>query len=821
MASYSLKEISDITEGTLYGTSNAVINHLITDSRVYFSPSDSIFISIKGDRHDGHQYIAELIEKKLLKYFLVEYIPDAFRNNEELNFIVVRNSLHALQKLAATHRSRFKNPVVGITGSNGKTITKEWLYELLHQDKRIVRSPKSFNSQIGVPLSVWLLEDTDDLGIFEAGISKNGEMAKLEQIIKPDIGIFTNISDPHQENFKSIDEKIGEKLILFKNSKKLIYCRDYQNIERKIKELKHKPALFSWSGNTTADLQITKISKSIHSCTITGIFKKEQIQIEIPFTDDASVENAIHCWLFMLVLGINQNFITERMRLLSPVAMRLEQKKGFGNCTIINDSYNSDFHSLSIALDFLNQQQQHPVKTLILSDILQSGKDEKVLYMEVANLIKNKKINKFIGIGTSLFKYSDLFIGASRFFKTTEEFLKSFPRQSFQNEAILIKGSRKFEFEKISSLLEQKTHRTILEINLNAMIANLNYFKRKLNPSTKIMAMVKALSYGSGSYEIANMLEFQKTDYLAVAFADEGVALRQAGIGLPIVVMNPEEGNYELMIDYHLEMEVYSFRELLLITNALKALRVSNFPVHLKLNTGMNRLGFDHDEIDELIHNLEKNESIKVMSIFSHMAASDEKEHDDFTRLQIRRFDEMSLKLISALGYPVLRHILNSSGIERFPSAQYDMVRLGIGLYGVGCDENKNALQSVSNLKSYISQIRKVPANETVGYSRNGKTDQEISVGIVPIGYADGYSRRMGNGVGRMYVNGAYAPVVGNICMDMCMINLTGLNVQEGDKVIIFGEKIPISEISEKMQTNPYEILTGISQRVKRVYFQE
>jgi alanine racemase len=501
--------------------------------------------------------------------------------------------------------------------------------------------------------------------------------------------------------------------------------------------------------------------------------------------------------------------------------MRLEQKKGFGNCTIINDSYNSDFHSLSIALDFLNQQQQHPVKTLILSDILQSGKDEKVLYMEVANLIKNKKINKFIGIGTSLFKYSDLFIGASRFFKTTEEFLKSFPRQSFQNEAILIKGSRKFEFEKISSLLEQKTHRTILEINLNAMIANLNYFKRKLNPSTKIMAMVKALSYGSGSYEIANMLEFQKTDYLAVAFADEGVALRQAGIGLPIVVMNPEEGNYELMIDYHLEMEVYSFRELLLITNALKALRVSNFPVHLKLNTGMNRLGFDHDEIDELIHNLEKNESIKVMSIFSHMAASDEKEHDDFTRLQIRRFDEMSLKLISALGYPVLRHILNSSGIERFPSAQYDMVRLGIGLYGVGCDENKNALQSVSNLKSYISQIRKVPANETVGYSRNGKTDQEISVGIVPIGYADGYSRRMGNGVGRMYVNGAYAPVVGNICMDMCMINLTGLNVQEGDKVIIFGEKIPISEISEKMQTNPYEILTGISQRVKRVYFQE
>ena len=687
---------------------------------------------------------------------------------------------------------------------------------------KVTRNPKSYNSQVGVPLSVWFLENEDDYGIFEAGISKPGEMQHLQTIIDPVIGIFTNIGTAHQENFTSLEEKIKEKLELFKNSKILIFCRDNPVLENTIR---HYPfhnniRLIDWSQKENAYLRVTGKQISGNYTQIEYQTASVRDKVRIPFSDDASIENALQVLTLLTLLEYPPKQIAGWLEKLSPVAMRLEQKKGINRCTLLNDSYNSDINSLTIALDFLKQQRQHSSRTVILSDIFQSGLGEKKLYKEVAALIKKYNINRFIGIGEAIKRNQQLFGEKTSFYDNTGQFLENIQSVNFNNESILIKGARIFEFEKITTILEEKSHQTVLEINLDALVHNLNFYRSLLKGKTRIMVMVKALSYGSGTYEIANELQHQGIDYLAVAYADEGIELRKAGITLPIMVMNPEEAGFEQMIHYNLEPEIYNISSLKSFAKILVHYPVISYPIHLKLDTGMHRLGFIETEIDPLIKFLLEYRQIEVATIFSHLAASDDPKQDQFTRGQIRKFEVLSEKIMETCNIKPLRHILNSSGIERFPEAHYDMVRLGIGLHGVS-SANPDKLQKVSTLKSIISQIKPVPAGDTIGYNRHGKFDHDIILGIIPIGYADGYDRKFGNGVGKMYINGHFAKTVGDICMDMCMVDLTGIPASEGDEVILFGKKNPIEELSREIGTIPYELLTDISSRVKRIYYRE
>ncbi len=820
MQGYSINEIANIVKGKLYGSANYLIQYLLIDSRTLFSPQESLFFAITGERHDGHNFIRELYQKGV-KNFIVNSLSNQQNEMPEANFILVQDTLNALQLLSAHHRKQFNLPIVGITGSNGKTIVKEWIYQLLALDKNIIRNPKSYNSQVGVPLSIWLLNDHANFGIFEAGISKENEMVLLQHIIRPTIGIFTNIGDAHQENFIDQKQKVREKLKLFTESEIIIYNKDYYLIDDLIQSDKRfENRIFTWSTKFPADLNIIAVKKEQTETLITGKIKSKVFTISIPFTDDASVENSIHCWALMLYLGYEQEVISERIATLNPVAMRLELKAGINNCTLINDYYNSDLDSIRIALDYLVRQTQHNKKTLILSDILQSGTPNQKLYHEVANMLAKKQVDKIIGIGPIISHQAKLFSMQKEFYASTEEFINKLSDLHFRDEAILLKGARTFEFEKISAKLQQKTHNTVLEINLNAIINNLNFFRSLLNPGTKVMAMVKAFSYGSGMYEIANVLQYQKVDYLAVAYTDEGNELRKAGISLPIMVMNPESHGFDQMFENNLEPEIYGFRILHSFLESLKKSGLTNFPIHIKIETGMKRLGFFAEELDELITVLTNNPHITVKSVFTHLAASDKFEHDAFTRLQFSRFYEASNKITKALKYPVMRHILNSSGVERFPEAQYDMVRLGIGLYGISSTKQEKLLH-VSTLKTIISQIKKIPAFETIGYGRLGQLKHDSVIAIIPVGYADGLSRRLSNGIGSVIVNGQPAKIIGNICMDMCMIDITEIPAKEGDEVIIFGKENTISQLAQQAGTIPYEILTGISQRVKRIYYHE
>lgn len=825
---YSISKIADVISGSISGNGNrnTIIKNLLIDSRKLSNADTSLFFAIKGERHDAHAFLNELYEKGI-RNFLVSSLPSNLNHFAGANIILVKDTLLAMQQLCAFHRQKFKIPVIGITGSNGKTIVKEWLFQLMREDKNMVRSPKSFNSQVGVPLSVWQISEEHNLGIFEAGISKPTEMRMLENIIQPTIGMITNIGQAHDENFETQKQKVSEKLKLFVNTEVLVYCKDYLLVHNEITNEKvfNELKVFTWSKKVRADLLIGRITKSASDTEIQGIYKNEFIRIVIPFTDEASIENAIHCWAMLLYLGYENAMIAARMCYLSPVAMRLELKEGINNCSIINDSYNSDLGSLAIALDFLNQQKQHPKKTLILSDILQSGRNEEVLYREVAELIHKKGMSRLIGIGEAISRQSVQFNIEKSFYKSTTDFIEQFNNSFFRDETILLKGARAFGFEAITKIIQQKAHETVLEINLNAIVHNLNFFRTKINGNTKIMAMVKAFSYGSGSFEIANILQFHRVDYLAVAYADEGIELRKAGITMPIMVMNPEEQSYDAMIQYDLEPEIYSFRVLNLFEETLKRSELNNalpIPIHIKLDTGMHRLGFDETEMNELIVRIKNNKRLTVQSVFSHLAASDEPEHDDFTRQQIKKFNTMSEKIKAHFNYPILKHILNSAGISGFPEAQFEMVRLGIGLYGIGATATEQSqLQNVSTLKTSISQIKNIPALETIGYSRKGFSTSDMQIATVPIGYADGLSRKLSNGKGKMMVKGKPAPIVGNVCMDMCMIDITDINVHENDEVIVFGDSNPITEVAKDIGTIAYEVLTSVSRRVKRVYYQE
>jgi Alr-MurF fusion protein len=806
---------------------NVIIDNLLFDSRKISHPETSLFIAIVTERRNGHRFIKQVYEAGVRCFFVCE--------NENYNLadawiFLVDNPLEAIQALVTWHRNQFAVPVIGITGSNGKTIVKEWLNQLLESDYNIVRSPKSYNSQIGVPLSVWQMNIENNLALFEAGISQAHEMDKLEKIIQPTIGIFTNIGDQHNEGFLNVRHKINEKLNLFKHAECLIYNKDYEELNDCIvlfaSKQKHKIKLITWSKKNEADLQVVEVKKEKVQTKMKGIYQNNEIEIIIPFIDDAYIEDSIHCWLIMLLLNINHDDIQTRMKKLTPIAMRLEMLKGINNCTLINDSYSSDISSLNIALDLLSQQNQHKKRTLILSDIFQSGKEIE-LYEEVADLLKQKKIQRFYGIGDMLMKYKNLFLEnkkmASSFFKSTDDLIDQLDVNSFNDESILIKGARKFEFEKVTAELQERIHQTVLEINLDALIHNYKIYQTLLKKDTKVMAMVKAFSYGSGSFEVANKLQFEGVDYLAVAYTDEGILLRKNGINLPMMVMNADEHSFDQIIEYKLEPEIYNFKTLHKIIEATKEQGCIDYPIHIKLDTGMHRLGFDDVDINELIAILQMSKTVKVVSVFSHLSGSEEAELDEFTKLQSAMFIQLSDLLKEKLGYTFLRHLCNSSGIVRHAALHFDMVRLGLGLYGIDSSKKlTKKLQVVSKMKTVISQIKVVPATETVGYNRKGVLNRETKIGTVCVGYADGISRRLGNGVGKMLLNKTLVPIVGNVCMDMCMLDITDAgDIQEGETVQIFGNEILVSQLAEWAGTIPYEILTGISQRVKRVYFEE
>jgi Alr-MurF fusion protein len=829
---YPIRDIADIVKGQWQQfRTNDAIEHLLLDSRRLIFPATSLFIALRGPRRDGRRFMEELYRRGV-RNFMVEGAHAAGDPVEvsataampDANIIVVPDTLEALQTLAAWRRRQFSIPVIGITGSNGKTTVKEWLNQLLVADYHIVRSPKSYNSQIGVPLSVWQLEPADELAIFEAGISRRGEMIRLEAIIRPTIGIFTNIGEAHSEGFDSLAEKAAEKLKLFEGADVLIYCNDQPETVRAVnawvKERTgvHVPQLFAWGHGPGAAVSIGPVT------------------FPIPFTDDASIENAMHSVAACLWLQIPVEKIATRIAMLAPIAMRLELKAGINHCSVINDSYSADLSSLAIALDFLSQQQQHARHTVILSDILESGRPPQELYAEVARALQQKKVDRLIGIGTTIGLHAavigEWFGGETVYYPTVAAFREDLHRLHFHDETVLLKGARIFEFEEIDKWLTEQIHQTVMEVDLNAMAANLRAYRQLLQPATRVMAMVKAFAYGSGSFEIASLLQFHGVDYLGVAYADEGVALRKGGIRMPIMIMNTETSSFDSLVQYNLEPVIYSFPLLRIFDRWLKKEGIPAFPVHIELETGMNRLGFPATDWNELCQVLPES-AFKVQSAFSHFAASEEAQQDDFSQSQGTAYLAAADRLEKALGYSFIRHMANSAGIVRHPQWQLDMVRLGIGLYGIDSAHlpgpvephaaaDRLDLQEVSTLKTTIAQIKHLHEGDTIGYNRRGIAAPGTVIATVRIGYADGYSRNLGNGAGKMWIKDRLAPTIGSISMDLTMIDITGIpGAREGDEVIVFGKELSVSQLAVWAQTIPYEILTGVSQRVKRIYFEE
>lgn len=822
--SSSIEEIVSVIGANRVGDRPAQVDWILTDSRSLCFPEETLFFALKTKRNDGHKYIEELYARGVYNFVVTE-IPKKMQGCKDINFLVVSNVLKALQRLAAKHREQFDVPVVGITGSNGKTVVKEWLYQLLSPERRITRSPRSYNSQIGVPLSVWMMDSHTELGIFEAGISEMGEMEALEPIIRPTIGVLTNIGGAHQENFTSLQEKCMEKLLLFKDCDVIIYNGDNELISSCVAKSLFAVREIAWSmKDVERPLFVEKIEKDATGTTVKyrylGFFK----EYRIPYIDDASIENSLNCLAVALYLMVSPETIAERMACLEPVAMRLEVKEGKNGCVLINDSYNSDFASLDIALDFMARRSEGKMRrrTLILSDILETGQPGKLLYRQVADLVHSRGVDRLIGVGEEISAASARFeVKDKQFFQTTKELIASGVLASLRGDVVLVKGARAFHFDEVTDLLELKVHETILEINLNALVDNLNYYRNKLKPETKLMCMVKASAYGAGPFEVAKTLEEHRVDYLAVAVADEGADLRKAGITCPIIIMNPEVTAFKTMFAYRLEPNIYGFRILEDLIKAAEREGVSNFPIHIKIDTGMHRLGFDpYNDMKPLVERLNRQSAVIPRSVFSHLVGSDSSRFDAFTRKQIETFEAASAELQAGFTHKILRHICNTAGIERYPGAQFDMVRLGIGLYGIDPYTNR-VLHNVSTLKTTILQIHNVSADETIGYSRKGVLHRDSRIATVPIGYADGLNRHLGNGNAYCLVNGQKAPYIGNICMDVCMIDVTGIDCKEGDKVVVFGDDLPVTVLSNALDTIPYEILTNVSNRVKRVYFQD
>ncbi|MEI6265209.1 MAG: alanine racemase [Sphingobacteriia bacterium] len=796
---YSINTIANMLSLQLKEHRELNIAYLVTDSRKIVFPAETLFFAIKGPRRNGIDFIISAYAKGVRCFVVDEPVDE--KDFLDACFLVVPNALAALQQIASYHRKQFDFPVIGITGSNGKTIVKEWLYQMLSHQYNIVRSPRSYNSQIGVPLSVWQMNASHTLGIFEAGISTIGEMANLEKIIQPTIGVLTSIGEAHSEGFESKEQKLQEKSLLFKHASTIVDSREIRILNQE-----------KGAGTTKVHFQ----------------YKDWELTLTIPFTDSISIQNALTCSAVLLFLGYEETAIQDSVLLLEPVEMRMQLRKGINHCFVLNDSYSNDIVSLELALNFLQEQAGDQPKTVILSDIVQSNQENNSLYQSVINLLIKTGVKKCYFIGASFTDYLDR-SSANQFpfeyttFLSTEQFIHSMNHHSFQQEFILLKGARVFEFEQIAHWLEQQVHQTVLEINLTAMVQNLKTYQSLLRPKTKLMAMVKAFSYGSGAGEVARRLQQQQVDYLAVAYADEGVELRKAGISLPIMVMSPDENTFDSLINYNLEPEIFSVELFAAFYQYIQKEGLKQFPIHLKLNTGMNRLGFDLIELPALLNQLSGQDQLIVQSVMSHLVASEDPVQDAFTADQVEQFNTACETIENALGYSVIKHIANTAAIIRNPSYQLDMVRLGIGLYGVdSASSNQLNLQTVASLKSTVAQVRKVKAGDTVGYGRKGMIERESIIATIRIGYADGYSRKLSNGVGNVFVRGLLAPIVGNICMDMCMIDVTDIaGVAAGDVVEIFGNHISVQTLAKQAGTIPYEIMTSISQRVKRVYFEE
>lgn len=866
IASFALSSIVEATHGRCHAekpVGDIRIDQIIIDSRNYESVQSAIFIALVSRKNDGHRYVQPLYEAGVRCFLISCFLPE-FSQMPDAVFIEVEDTLVALQQWAAWHRSRFSIPVVGITGSNGKTIVKEWMSFLLGFDKRVVRSPKSFNSQIGVPLSVLRMERGDDIGIFEAGISQVGEMRNLQPVMQPTIGILTNIGEAHDAGFADRLQKTCEKLQLFTSVNVLIFCADYPEIRDALTRglLPGDTRFLCWSADgiiaDTGQGENAKIVKDTRESIRTGVdiphpssdaikvdlrivesrvdqdggrvlkalYKGIEHQVEIPFTDYASFENAVHCWLFMLDAGYPDEIIAARFRQLPSLKMRMEMKEGVGHSWVLNDAYSSDFSSFCMALDFLCNHAQGKSCCVIMSDILQSGRPESVLYGEVANVLEQKRIKELVAIGPALVRHENCFVGLqARFYRNMEHFLQDFRAEDFAGKAVLLKGARVFAFERIDALLQRRVHETVMEVNLSALVHNMNYFRSLLKPETKLMVMGKAFSYGSGSHEIADVLEFNHVDYVTVAYVDEAVALRNNGIRLPIMCMNAEVEGLETAIRYQVEPAIYNFRMLETLENYLSgsvsAQQSGVVRIHIGLDTGMHRMGFEEKDLDYLLPRLVSNPRFKVQSVYTHLATADMPEMDVYTRKQLEAYSRMSSRF-RTLFPDILRHCLNTAGIFYYPEYQFDMVRLGIGLYGVGTDAAMQShLETVSTLKAVISQIRTIPIGDAVGYGRRFVASRETRIGVIGIGYADGLNRHLGNGRYHVLVNGYKVPIVGSICMDMCMIDLTGVPAKEGDEVEIFGRSNPIEAMAVCLDTIPYEILTSVSLRVKRVYIND
>jgi Alr-MurF fusion protein len=824
---YSIRHIATITSGTfLLFRRDDPVEQLLTDSRRLVFPETTLFFALYGPRRDGHAFIADLYLRGVRNFIIYRSVD--VQDYPEANFILVPDTLRALQQLATFHRLQFDLPVIGITGSNGKTTVKEWLNLLLEEGLRIVRSPRSFNSQIGVPLSIWQIAEHHEMALIEAGISRSDEMHYLEAMIRPTIGVFTNIGEAHDQGFESLPGKINEKLELFKNSSVLIFPDDHPELKKTILAwhfLNRKPELISIGNQADSSLRVIHVKKEKGQSRISFSYQGLAGELEIPFENDAAVQNALTCLAVLLYLKIPLRELTGRFGRINPLAMRMELKTGINRCSVINDSYSADISSLKMSLDFLSQQTQHAKRTLILSDILETGRKPQALYKEVAGILRKYPLDRLIGIGEQM-SVSDLFfadsgIGERMFFKNTESFMEAFPRLEFRDETILLKGARLFGFERIDQLLSLQVHETLLEVNLEAMAQNLKQYQQLLRPSTKIMAMVKAFSYGTGGFEIARLLEFHKVDFLAVAYVDEGVSLRKSGIRMPIVVMNTEENALAPLIEWQLEPVIFSLKGLAALQKTLKTEAISHFPIHLELETGLNRLGFSGDQLPELTAQLNTT-IVRVQSVFSHLAASEESQQDDFTQKQFERYQAMARRLKESLGYSFIEHISNSAAVARDPGMQLDMVRIGIGLYGIDpANSGLLDLREVGSLKTTIAQIKTLRAGDTIGYNRLGIAEGPMKTGTLRIGYADGYPRALGNGMGRVLYRGRLVETIGSINMDMTMINLTEIpDAKEGDEVIIFGGELSVNSLAKWAGTNAYDLLAGISQRVKRVYFE-
>ena len=820
--SYSLEKIASLIGAHCFGEGEAQIDWILNDSRSLAFPESTLFFALRSQRNDGHKYIPDLYRRGV-RNFVVANLPENYEQKySDAHFLRVVSPLKALQRLAERHREEYDLPVVGVTGSNGKTVVKEWLYQLLSGSRNVTRSPRSYNSQVGVPLSVWLLNSRSEVGVFEAGISQPGEMSALRAIIQPTIGVMTNLGPAHQENFSSLQEKCLEKLSLFKDCQVVVYEADDPVVSECVDQAMLKGDHLAWSRrDPNSPLFIRDVRKEETFTTVNYTYLGTDGSYTLPFVDEASIQNSIHCLAVCLYLRLPAADIAARMSRLEPVAMRLEVKQGVRGCTLINDSYNSDINSLDIALDFMNRRPESRRRTLILSDILQSGMPVEELYAKVAEMVNRRKVDRIIGVGPDIMAQSQRFHMDKMFFVSSEALLQSGMLDKLSNEVILLKGSRKFNFEAISEHLSLKVHETTLEVNLEAIVRNLNYYRSFMKPETKMVCMVKASAYGAGSVEIAKTLQDHRVDYLAVAVADEGADLRKAGITGNIIIMNPEMSTFNMLFQYDLEPEVYSFALLEALIKAAEKEGITNFPVHLKLDTGMHRLGFDPEhDLPALIDRLQHQTALLPRSVFSHFVGSDSRDFDVFSAHQFELFDKASRQLQEAFPYKILRHICNSAGIERFPERHLDMVRLGLGLYGIDPIDNR-VLNNVTTLKTTILQIHEVSPEDTVGYSRRGHLTRKSRIAAIPIGYADGLDRHLGCGHCYCLVNGQKAPYVGNICMDVCMIDVTDIDCKEGDTVEIFGDHLPVTVLSDVLGTIPYEVLTSVSERVKRVYFQE